>query len=157
MVETTNQYNLTCYIFLAFFFYGSKWQVPSRRLSRNWKQKVLGTALAAGRSHAGPRQNDAKLEKQLRKLQKTDQMINNFSFFKMFLLVFVFLLILNSVLIICFILIILANINFLCWSWSLNNMETIISSTNQFTLFCPDLSQVVMVGQYSIYALKWIQ
>jgi hypothetical protein len=75
----------------------------------------------------------------------------------MFLLVFVFLLILNSVLIICFILIILANINFLCWSWSLNNMETIISSTNQFTLFCPDLSQVVMVGQYSIYALKWIQ
>ena len=81
-------------------------------------------------------------------------MINNFSFF-MFLLVFVFLLILNSVLIICFILIILANVNFLCWSWSLNNMETIISSTNQFNYsFCPDLSQVVMVGQYSICALK---
>ena len=55
--------------------------------------------------------------------------------FLMFLLVLVFLLILNSVLFFCFILIILANINFLCWSWSLNNMETIISSTNQFTLF----------------------
>ena len=122
---------------------------PGTGSRRSW-----GLPWQLGRSHAGPRQNDAKLEKQLGKLQKTDQMINNFSFF-MFLLVFVFLLILNSVLIICFILIILANVNFLCWSWSLNNMETIISSTNQFNYsFCPDLSQVVMVGQYSICALK---
>jgi hypothetical protein len=49
---------------------------PGTGSRRSW-----GLPWQLGRSHAGPRQNDAKLEKQLRKLQKTDQMINNFSFF----------------------------------------------------------------------------
>jgi hypothetical protein len=82
MVETTNQYNLTCYIFLAFFFSMAPsgkslpGGFPGTGSRRSW-----GLPWQLGISHAGPRQNDAKLEKQLRKLQKTDQMINNFSFF----------------------------------------------------------------------------